>query len=234
MIYRRLPAFLIATLDKFEAVPSVGEVGAFFGRVERADDRGFYGPGEAGGGKPPAGLLPPLDLVIEDELHLISGPLGSMAGLYETTLETRVAARSTAGGCGRSSSPRPRRCGARRRRFRPCSIARARRYSRRRCRSAAIVSSPRPTSRRNAHAFLSGWRRRGTAPLLFLRAATTLSAAGKAWDNAGGLAAYRPGRVNPADPDMTTITYFNALRERLGTARRIVEDEIRLRASRYG
>lgn len=43
-IYRRLPCFLIATVDKFAAMPWTGEVGAFFGRVDRVDSEGFYGP----------------------------------------------------------------------------------------------------------------------------------------------------------------------------------------------
>jgi hypothetical protein len=34
-IYRRLPAFLIATVDKFAALPWVGSSGAFFGHVDR-------------------------------------------------------------------------------------------------------------------------------------------------------------------------------------------------------
>jgi hypothetical protein len=32
-IYRRLPAFLIATIDKFASLPWVGETGVFFGHV---------------------------------------------------------------------------------------------------------------------------------------------------------------------------------------------------------
>ena len=40
-IYRRLPCFLIATVDKFAAMPWTGEVGGFFGRVEGHDRGGF-------------------------------------------------------------------------------------------------------------------------------------------------------------------------------------------------
>ena len=36
-IYRRLPAFLIATVDKFAGLPWLGEAGAFFGHVDRED-----------------------------------------------------------------------------------------------------------------------------------------------------------------------------------------------------
>src|SRR4029078_4184270 len=92
-IYRRLPCFLIATVDKFAAMPWTGNVGAFFGRADRYDQDGFYGTCEKDQGRLlPAPLHPP-DLIIQDELHLISGPMGTMVGLYECALDelcTRV------------------------------------------------------------------------------------------------------------------------------------------------
>src|ERR1039458_4582433 len=86
-LYRRLPAFLIATVDKFASLPWVGASGALLGGAERQDAKGFYGGAEPGQGTRVAGALPPPDLVIQDELHLISGPLGTMVGLYEAAIE---------------------------------------------------------------------------------------------------------------------------------------------------
>ena len=90
-IYRRLPAFLVATVDKFAGLPWNAEAGAFFRHVSRADEFGFYGAADkANEGRQlwnNSELAPP-DLVIQDELHLISGPLGTVAGLYETALDS--------------------------------------------------------------------------------------------------------------------------------------------------
>ena len=66
-IYEQRPSLLIGTVDKFAMVTWRPEVRGLFGR----DDSGFSPP----------------DLVIQDELHLISGPLGSMVGHYETVIE---------------------------------------------------------------------------------------------------------------------------------------------------
>lgn len=87
-LYRRLPCFLIATVDKLASLPFLASPGKLFGKVNGHDKAGFYGPGDSTGGtRLPRPLLPP-DLIIQDELHLISGPLGTMVGLYETAVES--------------------------------------------------------------------------------------------------------------------------------------------------
>lgn len=100
-IYRRLPSLVVATVDKFAQMPWKGEVEMLFGQVTgRCERHGFVSPEieDAAShpgtrtGSPPArtvqhGPLRPPDLIIQDELHLISGPLGSLVGLYETAVD---------------------------------------------------------------------------------------------------------------------------------------------------
>ena len=50
-IYRRLPAFLIATVDKFASLPWVGQAGAQLGGADRVDREGLYGAAEPGAGR---------------------------------------------------------------------------------------------------------------------------------------------------------------------------------------
>ncbi len=99
-IYRLLPALLIATVDKFAQLPWKGATQMLFGQVNKKCSRhGFRSPDlEDSDRHPRAGKLPPAtssyhaplrppDLIIQDELHLISGPLGSLVGLYETIID---------------------------------------------------------------------------------------------------------------------------------------------------
>lgn len=99
-IYRRLPTLLIATVDKFAQMPWNGKVQMLFGQVEGYCNRhGFRSPEVEDADShpkkdkyPPAKttphpLLRPPDLIIQDELHLISGPLGTLVGLYETAVD---------------------------------------------------------------------------------------------------------------------------------------------------
>jgi hypothetical protein len=67
-IYERTPAFLVATVDKFAQITLKSEPAAIFGVGSSCN---------------------PPDLIIQDELHLISGPLGTMTGIYEAAI-TRV------------------------------------------------------------------------------------------------------------------------------------------------
>jgi hypothetical protein len=98
-VYRRLPTLLIATVDKFAQMPWNGATQMLFGRVDGYCDRhGFSAPDLPDSDHPKRGALPsvklrphapirPPDLIIQDELHLISGPLGTLVGLYETAID---------------------------------------------------------------------------------------------------------------------------------------------------
>lgn len=99
-VYRLLPSLLISTVDKFAQMPWNGRTAMLFGRVTgRCPRHGFVSPeiddapSHAAKGQLAAvktqscGPLRPPDLIIQDELHLISGPLGTMVGLYETAVD---------------------------------------------------------------------------------------------------------------------------------------------------
>ncbi len=216
-IYRRRPAFMIATADKFAALPWSGETAGFFRGGDPADPR-------------PPDPRPP-DLIIQDELHLISGPLGSMAGLYETAVDHLCRRRID----GRDVGPKIIASTA--------TVRLARKQIRALFGRSSVAVFPPPGIDRR-HSFFAeqapqqhvnprlyvGIAAQGRGPkVVFLRSTITLMAAAQAaWE-----AAAKQGGGNPADPYMTAVAYFNALRE-LGSARRIVEDEIGSRLPTYG
>jgi hypothetical protein len=230
-LYRRLPAFLIATVDKFASLPWVAESGVLLGGADRADAHGFYGPADPTRGQRLSAPLAPPDLVIQDELHLISGPLGTMAGLYETAIEAL---------CTRSVGDRV---------VRPkivASTATARRASsqiqalfgrgtthvfpppgpdRRDSFFAQVVDASKVPAR-----LYVGIAAQGRNPKVVMRRAclALMAAAQKAFVEEGG----RDNRENAADPYMTLLGYFNSLRE-LGGARRIFEEEVQSTLKRY-
>jgi len=107
-VYHRCPSLVIATVDKFARLAFEPKAASLFGNIDHYHSRwGYYRIGS-----PPSwGLLPknyrfhppdfakkkllniqvqpfaPPDLILQDELHLIEGPLGSMVGLYETAVD---------------------------------------------------------------------------------------------------------------------------------------------------
>ena len=231
-LYRRLPAFLVATVDKFASLPWVGESGALLGGADRYDADGFYGAAEPRRGSRLARPLPPPDLVIQDELHLISGPLGTMAGLYETVIEA-LSAHEIDG-----------------RRVKPKIVASTATVRHAREQIQALFARPTtqvfpppgpdrrdsffartlPVSERPARRYL-GIAAQGRNPKEAMRRVllALMGAAERAWRDAGG----PRNQDNPADPYMTVLGYFNSLRE-LGGARRILEEEVQNTLKRYG
>lgn len=230
-IYRRLPCFLIATVDKFAGLPWLGPAGALFGKVERQDKGGFYGPCEPGQGRRLEQPLLPPDLIIQDELHLISGPLGTMVGLYETAIDAlsrrQVGERTVVPKVVASTA----------------TVRRAERQIRALFGRPGVEVFPPPGPDRRDSFFAQvvrlsqrpgrryvGVAAQGRSPkVVFLRTCLALLAgAQRLYEQAGA-----PHKENPADAYMTLLGYFNSLRE-LGGSRRIVEDEVNSRLASYG
>ncbi|WP_405933735.1 DISARM system helicase DrmA [Streptomyces sp. NBC_00827] len=110
-IYRLTPSLVISTVDKLAQLPWKDAVAPLFGLVDTKCTRhGWRTPSfegfcksrhPAASGLPaaspePAMRLRPPDLVIQDELHLISDALGSLVGLYETVVD-RLCSRPVGG-----------------------------------------------------------------------------------------------------------------------------------------
>lgn len=70
VLYENPPEFLLGTVDKFAQL------------AWRNDARSLFGRDESG-----SQVRTPPSLIIQDELHLISGPLGSVAGGYEPVIQ---------------------------------------------------------------------------------------------------------------------------------------------------
>jgi hypothetical protein len=180
-------------------------------------------------GLPPARTVPqgpvrPPDLIIQDELHLISGPLGTLVGLYETALDWLCT--WTVG----EHAVRPKVIAS------TATIRRAQDQVNSVFQRQVSIFPPqgldirdcffaleRPVSEENPGRLYVGVcapGRRLKAGII--RAYVALLAGGQRLYGDHGVA---------ADPWMTLVGYFNSMRE-LGGMRRLVDDDIRTRAGR--
>jgi hypothetical protein len=233
-IYRHPPSLLIATVDKFAQMPWKGETQMLFGQVNGICSRhGFRSPEiedanshPARNGLPKAQSLPhgplrPPDLIIQDELHLISGPLGSMVALYEAAIDEMCS------------------CEVNGKRVRPkviastATISRAPDQVRKLFVRKLEVFPPQGTNIQDSFFSIQrpigekypGRRYLGICafgrryPVAIIRTYVAhLAAAQVLYEKYDNL----------ADPWMTLAGYFNSIRELAGT-RRLVEDDIRAR-----
>ncbi len=167
--------------------------------------------------------LRPPDLIIQDEFHLITGPLGTIAGLYETavdrlsaweldgaTVHPKVVA-STA--TIRRANDQVRQVFARGTRIFPPQVIDVRDTF-----FARQVPTDEAPGRLYVGICAQGRRLKEAESRLFR---TVMAAAQKQWDDHGPA----------ADPWMTTVGYFSSIRELAGM-RRIADDELPVRLNR--
>ncbi|WP_297080809.1 DISARM system helicase DrmA [uncultured Demequina sp.] len=239
-IYRLTPSFVIATVDKFARLAREGEAASLFGYVtEKCARHGCVHPDSSGcdlspGGKHPAkdgrpaeGKAPverlrPPDLVIQDELHLITGALGTAVGAFETAIDLMCSWRDGEGRPVRAlvvaSTATVRNAAAQIRGlygrkptiFPPQVLDVSDTYF-----SAEVPVSRETPGRRYVGVSTTGVRL--TAAEIVV-AGTLLSAGQLLGDRASASTPFS------ADPYMTLVAYFNATRELAGMARYMRDD----------
>ncbi|MCE9651842.1 MAG: DISARM system helicase DrmA [Nitrosarchaeum sp.] len=98
-IYKWCPSLLISTVDKFAQITWNEKIASLFGKVNKFCNKdGFLDNLKTGDHKKGTSdekthsyfsieKLNPPDLIVQDELHLISGPMGTLTALYETAID---------------------------------------------------------------------------------------------------------------------------------------------------
>jgi hypothetical protein len=235
-IYHRPPSMMIATVDKFAMMAWRGETRTLFGKASTECPRhGLLWPGadctgnhRAYKGLPSTAVknitaIRPPDLIIQDEFHLISGPLGTMVGLYETAINELCSWKLE----GRTIQPKI-----------VASTATVRKAAEQVnnvfMRRVAVFpphgldvsdnffSIQRSIDLMPGRRYLGVCSPGSSRPAMLIRVYTAFLTASQALFDRFGQA---------ADPYLTTVGYFNSLRE-LGGMRRLAEDDVQTRCYR--
>lgn len=235
-IYRRPPSMMIATVDKFAMMAWRGEVKNLFGIASQECTRHglLWSDAPCSGNHPTTKGIPksivqaispirPPDLIIQDEFHLISGPLGTMVGLYETAVDEL----STWKFNDKNIKPKV-----------IASTATVRKASEQVknvfMRKVSVFpphgldvednffSVQRTIDKKAGRRYLGICSPGSSRPAMLIRIYTAYLTAAQALFN-------RFGEV--ADPYLTTVGYFNSLRE-LGGMKRLAEDDVQTRSYR--
>lgn len=235
-IYHRPPTMMIATVDKFAMMAWRTEVRTLFGKVrEECERHGLLWPGHYCGGGHRAGkshaaakvkqvrAVRPPDLIIQDEFHLISGPLGTMVGLYETAVDdlcswrigkTKVRPKVVASTATvRRAADQVRNVFMRRLAIFPPKALDV---------EDDFFSVQRSVESKPGRRYMGICSPGSSRPAVLIRTYTAfLTAAQGLFDAFGPV----------ADPYMTLVGYFNSLRE-LGGMKRLAEDDVQTRSFR--
>ena len=235
-IYRRPPTMLIGTVDKFAMMAWRGQARTLFGKAEKECERhGLLWPdAKCSGRHPRRGDLPgtqvkdidpirPPDLIIQDEFHLISGPLGTMVGLYETAIDELCSWKSG------ESKVRPKIIAS------TATVRKAREQINNVFMRDVSVFPPhgldindnffsvqRSVDEKPGRLYVGVCSPGSSRPAILIRLyVAQLTAAQALFEKFG----------SAADPYMTVVGYFNSLRE-LGGMKRLAEDDVQTRSYR--